>query len=40
MCCSPVDQPARLEKHWSSFAKTMMQRTEGDDWKVIVIMTR
>src|SRR5215207_3674141 len=29
-----------LDKHWSWFTNTMMQRTEGDDWKVIVIMTR
>lgn len=29
-----------LEKHWSWFANTMIQRLEGKDWKVIVIMTR
>lgn len=29
-----------LEKHWTWFANTMMQRTEGDDWKIIIIMTR
>lgn len=29
-----------LDKHWEWFNNTMMQRTEGDDWKVIVIMTR
>lgn len=29
-----------LEKHWSWFANTMIQRLEGNDWKVIVIMTR
>jgi hypothetical protein len=29
-----------LEKHWSWFANTMMQRLEGDDWKVVIIMTR
>lgn len=29
-----------LEKHWDWFTNTMMQRTEGDDWKIIVIMTR
>lgn len=29
-----------LEKHWSWFTNTMIQRLEGSDWKVIVIMTR
>lgn len=29
-----------LEKQWSWFTNTMMQRTEGNDWKVIIIMTR
>lgn len=29
-----------LEKHWSWFTNTMIQRLEGNDWKVIVIMTR
>lgn len=29
-----------LAKHWEWFANTMMQRLEGHDWKVIVIMTR
>lgn len=29
-----------LDDHWEWFTNTMMQRTEGDDWKVIVIMTR
>jgi hypothetical protein len=29
-----------LDKQWSWFTNTMMQRTEGDDWKVIAIMTR
>ena len=29
-----------LEKHWSWFTNTMIQRLEGQDWKVIVIMTR
>lgn len=29
-----------LDKHWSWFANTMIQRLEGNDWKVIVIMTR
>jgi len=29
-----------LDKHWSWFTNTMLSRTEGDDWKVIVIMTR
>lgn len=29
-----------LDKVWAWFANTMMQRTEGDDWKVIIIMTR
>lgn len=31
---------AVLDKHWDWFNNTMMQRTEGDDWKFIVIMTR
>ncbi len=31
---------AVLEQHWDWFTNTMMQRLEGDDWKVIVIMTR
>lgn len=31
---------AVLEKQWQWFANTMMQRLEGDDYKVIVIMTR
>lgn len=29
-----------LEKHWSWFTNTMLSRTEGDDWKVYVFMTR
>lgn len=29
-----------LEKHWDWFTNTMLSRTEGDDWKVIAIMTR
>jgi predicted phage terminase large subunit-like protein len=29
-----------LEKHWDWLTNTMMQRTEGDDWKIILIMTR
>lgn len=31
---------ATLQKHWDWFTNTMMQRTEGHDWKVIIIMTR
>lgn len=31
---------AKLEKDWSWMVNTMLSRTEGDDWKVIVIMTR
>lgn len=31
---------AVLDKHWNWFTNTMLSRTEGDDWKVIVIMTR
>lgn len=31
---------AVLDKHWDWFNNTMMQRTEGDDWKFIIIMTR
>ena len=29
-----------LDKHWDWFTNTMMSRTEGNDWKVIAIMTR
>jgi predicted phage terminase large subunit-like protein len=29
-----------LEKHWDWFTNTMLSRTEGNDWKVIAIMTR
>lgn len=29
-----------LDKHWNWFTNTMMQRLEGEDWKVIIIMTR
>ncbi len=29
-----------LEGHWQWFTNTMMQRLEGDDYKVIIIMTR
>jgi len=29
-----------LDKNWDWFTNTMMQRLEGDDWKVIIIMTR
>jgi predicted phage terminase large subunit-like protein len=31
---------AVLEKHWSWLVNTMLSRTEGDDWKVYVFMTR
>lgn len=31
---------AVLEKHWDWFNNTLMQRTEGDNWKFIIIMTR
>lgn len=31
---------AVLDKHWDWFVNTMLSRTEGDDWKIIVIMTR
>ena len=31
---------AVLDKHWEWFTNTMLQRMEGDNWKVIVIMTR
>ena len=31
---------AVLEGHWQWFTNTMMQRLEGDDYKVIIIMTR
>lgn len=29
-----------LDKLWSWWTNTMMQRTEGNDWKIVVIMTR
>lgn len=29
-----------LDGHWSWFVNTMLSRTEGNDWKVVVIMTR
>jgi predicted phage terminase large subunit-like protein len=29
-----------LDKLWSWWVNTMMQRTEGSDWKIIIIMTR
>jgi predicted phage terminase large subunit-like protein len=29
-----------LEKHWSWLVNTMLSRTEGDTWKVYVVMTR
>lgn len=29
-----------LDRHWSWFANTMLSRTEGNDWKVYVFMTR
>lgn len=29
-----------LEKHWSWLVNTMLQRTESDNWKLIIIMTR
>ena len=29
-----------LDKHWDWLVNTMLSRTEGDDWKVIAIMTR
>lgn len=31
---------AVLEGHWQWFTNTMMQRLEGDDYKVVIIMTR
>lgn len=31
---------AVLQKHWDWFSNTMMQRLEGHDWKIIIIMTR
>lgn len=31
---------ATLEKCWDWFNNTLLQRLEGDDWKVILIMTR
>lgn len=30
----------KLDKDWSWLVNTMLSRTEGDDWKVIIIMTR
>ncbi|WP_230073451.1 terminase large subunit domain-containing protein [Rhodococcoides fascians] len=29
-----------LEKHWDWLTNTMISRTEGADWKIIIIMTR
>lgn len=29
-----------LEKHWSWFTNTILSRLEGNNWKVIVVMTR
>jgi hypothetical protein len=29
-----------LEKHWSWFTNTILSRLEGNDWKVIIVMTR
>lgn len=29
-----------LDRHWEWFNNTMMQRTEGNNWKFIIIMTR
>lgn len=29
-----------LDKHWDWFTNTMLSRLEGDNWKVIIIMTR
>lgn len=29
-----------LNKHWDWFTNTMMSRLEGNDWKIILIMTR
>lgn len=29
-----------LERHWNWLVNTMLSRTEGDDWKVYVFMTR
>lgn len=29
-----------LQKHWDWFTNTMLSRTEGNDWKIIAIMTR
>ncbi len=29
-----------LEKHWDWFTNTILSRLEGNDWKVIVVMTR
>lgn len=31
---------AVLDKHWSWLTNTMLSRTEGEDWKVYVFMTR
>lgn len=31
---------AVLDGHWEWFTNTMLQRTEGSNWKVIIIMTR
>ncbi len=29
-----------LDKHWSWFTNTILSRLEGNDWKVIIVMTR
>lgn len=29
-----------LDNHWDWFTNTMLSRLEGDDWKVVIIMTR
>lgn len=29
-----------LQKHWEWFTNTIIQRLEGNDWKIIIIMTR
>ena len=32
--------PLKLEKDWEWLTNTMLSRTEGNDWKVIAVMTR
>ncbi len=37
---SEAYNPTQLDGHWEWFNNTMLQRLEGNDWKVIIVMTR